>query len=88
MGPLSRGHVNEMNFSFGVKTGSGRNALAASAAPQKPDHPLRCSELTLCATLRLMHRSNPILFDDLVGSSEQRRWNGNAKCLRGLEIDD
>ena len=28
------------------------------------------------------------LFDDLVGSSEQRLWNVEAQSLRGFEIDD
>jgi hypothetical protein len=27
-------------------------------------------------------------FDHLVGAGEQRRWNGEAECLRGLQIDE
>src|SRR5262245_129001 len=27
-------------------------------------------------------------FDDLVGACEQRRWHVEAKCLRGLEVDN
>ena len=28
------------------------------------------------------------LLDDLVGSHEQRLWEGEIECLRGLEVDD
>src|SRR5215471_3830337 len=28
------------------------------------------------------------LFDDLFGAGEDRWWDGQAECLRGLEIDD
>jgi hypothetical protein len=41
------------NFvSFGVISRSAATALTRSAAPQTPDEPLRCSELTLCARTR------------------------------------
>jgi hypothetical protein len=35
MGPLSRRHVNEMNFGFGVKGGHAIDALGTSVIPPK-----------------------------------------------------
>jgi hypothetical protein len=32
--------------------------------------------------------TKPQLFDNLVGGGEQRQRHGEAKCLRGLEVDD
>jgi hypothetical protein len=43
----------------------------------------------LWATTRLPPRSKTVLlFDDLVGASKKQLWDGEAKCLGGLEIKD
>src|SRR5215813_13604000 len=68
---------------------------AASPARQKSPIPdgNRCSAkdssfvpitgVSMCSTAGLAIHS----LDHLVGSGEQRWWNGDAKCLRSLEID-
>jgi adenylate cyclase len=43
---------------------------------------------TVSARSGLMHRSNSAtLFDHLFGLNQQVCWNGDAQCLRGLEVD-
>src|SRR5207344_868441 len=42
-----------------------------------------------CATSGPMHRSkNQALFDHLVGTAQERDWNGKAECLGGLEVEE
>src|SRR5215831_13581699 len=35
-----------------------------------------------------IRRASPLLFDHLVGAGEQRQWNREAECFRGLHVDD
>jgi hypothetical protein len=37
---------------------------------------------------RVIHTFRNALLDHLVSAGEQRRWHGDAKRLRGLQIDD
>jgi hypothetical protein len=41
-----------------------------------------------CATSGCEQVQQKTLLDDLVGEREQLRWDFQAKCLGGLEIDD
>ena len=50
------------------------------------DHSRYESELTLWAKNRLMQCSKYRLFDHLIGAAEQRKRDGEAERLSGLEI--
>src|SRR5580704_14641845 len=50
-----------------------------------PRHPLTCVS---AKGQNRTHAARRSLFDHLVGSSEQVRWDGEAECLGSFEIND
>src|SRR5262245_43151925 len=54
----------------------------------KADVVLTSTQVSYGATSGLMHRSNCVLFNQLVGEREQLIWHGEAERLCGLEIDN
>jgi hypothetical protein len=64
--------------------------LGMSASPQSPDVSLRRSELTLCATTGLMHRSQrSVLYYSIISSASASTEVdiSRAEQLGGLEAD-
>jgi hypothetical protein len=71
-------------------TASVGKVLGMSASPQSPDVSLRRSELTLCATTGLMHRSQrSVLYYSIISSASASTEVGisRAEQLGGLEAD-
>ncbi len=60
-----------------------------SAYPLIAEISLLGSEWPLCATFGLMHRSKMASsFYECVGAGLERQWHGQAKCFRGIQVDD
>jgi hypothetical protein len=74
-----------------VPLGQGRTSavhLARSALPRKQTNSRTVSACPLCATFGLLHRSNPRLFDYLVGERDKRRRQVEAQRLGCFEVEN
>ena len=86
--PVHSGGYNKTGRRLWVTPGKTRAEHNESALPRAADIRADVAQGLRRATFGLMHRSeNAPSFDDLVGAGEEHRRNGEAKRLRGLEID-
>jgi hypothetical protein len=59
-----------------------------SALPLKADSGVHSGCRLRANSGHLQSSKNGSLFNHLVGTSEQRRWNNNAKGFGGLQVDN
>jgi hypothetical protein len=87
MQPVAIGISSAANVRFGSKADIALGSGHVRFTP-KSGHRSARRQCPLCAKSGLMRCNKILLFDHLVGACEQRRRDGQAECLRGLQIND